>query len=199
MLISRLRFTILFLIIMLTANLLATGLSQNLPEEILNDWGVGHDSLMSGQFFRLITGTFLSHDTGMLIRQFIFAAVVIGYTEGVRGTTQTALLFFVLDIVGTLLLLVGVGLGAGLIDITALNDVGMSIGGFGLIGVAISTWRHKWFLFSLILIAITTKLIITPDLLPDAGHALALSLGFAMGHFLVFLERSAAKKIHSTR
>lgn len=184
MLILRLRFTILFLLVMLTANLLAGGLGQDLPAEMLSNWGIGHNSLLSGQFFRLITGTFLSHDVGMLIRQFIFAAVVIGYTEWVRGTTQTVMLFFVLDIVGTLLLLLGVGLGAGLIDITALNDVGMSIGGFGLIGVAIASWRAKWLLVALILIAIAAKLTIAPDLLADGGHALALSLGFVLGRVL---------------
>lgn len=184
MLILRFRFTLMFLLVMLTANLFTAGLGQNLPSAALNDWGVGHASLFSGEVFRLLTGTFLSHDAGMLLRQFIFAAVIIGYTEWVRGTLQTVLLFFVLDIVGTLLLLVCVGIaqGTGLIDITAMNDVGMSIGGFGLIGVALSTWRRKWLLLIIILVAIILKLIIAPHLLADSGHILALLLGFALGH-----------------
>lgn len=172
--------------VMLAANMLTTGFGQDLPNEALQDWGVGHDSFLSGEVFRLITGTFLSHDTGMLMRQFIFAAIVIGYTEWVRGTTQTALLFFGLDIIGTLLLLVFVGVaqGAGLIDLTAMNDVGMSIGGFGLIGLTLSRRRHKWLLLIVTLAAITLKLAIAPHLLADGGHVLALLLGFTLGKFL---------------
>lgn len=194
MLILRFRFTLVFLMAMLAANLLAAGLGQDLPSEMLRDWGIGHNSLMSGEIFRLITGTFLSHDAGMLVRQFIFTAVVIGYTEWLRGTTQTAVLFFGLDIVGTLLLLVCVGAaqGAGLIDITAMNDVGMSIGGFGLIGVALSTWRYKWLLVIVIFLAIAIKLVIAPHLLADAGHVLALFLGFILGQLFALLQPASA-------
>lgn len=199
MLIGRLRFTIAFLIVMLTANLLASGLGQDLSDEMLKKWGIGHNSLMSGQLFRLITGTFLSHDSGMLVRQFIFAAVVIGYTEWKRGSIQTALLFFSLDIVGTLLLLVSVGLGSGLIDITALNDVGMSIGGFGLIGVIMTMWRRKWLLLVMILLTIVAKLSIAPNLLADGGHALAVCLGFALGQLLLFLKRPPFEQTDRTQ
>lgn len=183
MLIFRFRFTLVFLLIMLAANLFAAGWGQDLSSQALRDWGVGHNSLLSGQIFRLITATFLSHDVGMLMRQFVFAAVVIGYTEWVRGSTQTASLFFGLDIVGTVLLLACVSLaqGSGLIDLTEMNDVGMSIGGFGLIGVAISTWRRKWLLLLTLLLAITVKLLIAPHLLADSGHVLALLLGFMVG------------------
>ncbi len=63
--IIRLRFTILFLLIMLIANFLAGSLAQDLPDGILADWGIGHDSVLSGEVFRLITGIFLSHDADM--------------------------------------------------------------------------------------------------------------------------------------
>lgn len=186
MLILRFRFTLVFLLVMLIANLLAAGLGGDLPDTMLRAWGVGHDSLRTGEAFRLLTGTFLSHDAGMLMRQLIFAAVVIGYTEWVRGTTQTVVLFFGLDIVGTLLLLACVGMaqGIGIIDIAALNDVGMSIGGFGLIGLALTTWQRTWLLLALILVAITLKLAIAPHLLADGGHVLALLLGVALGQVL---------------
>lgn len=186
--IIRLRFTILFLIAMLIANLLAGSLDQDLPGEMLEDWGIGHDSLRTGEVFRLITGTFLSHDSDMFIRQFIFAATVIGYTEWTRGTARAVLLFFGLDIAGTLLLLACVGWGAAVVNVTAMNDVGMSIGGFGLIGVAIATWRGKWPLFAAILLAIAVKFTIEPDLLADGGHVLALSLGLVLGGFVPLVE-----------
>ncbi len=192
--IIRLRFTILFLTVMLIASLLAEIPDRDLPGEILRDWGIGHDSLLSGQIFRLITGIFLSHDFDMFIRQFIFAAAVIGYTEWTRGTVRAALLFFGLDIAGTLLLLACVRWGAGLIDMTAMNDVGMSIGGFGLIGVTIASWRGKWPLMTAILVAIAVKFTIAPDLLADTGHVLALSLGFALGGLLPSLERATPEE-----
>lgn len=189
MVIVRLRFTALFLLVMLAANWLAVGWGQDLSHEALSDWGVGHNTLLSGDVFRLISSIFLSHDAGMFIRQLIFAAVVIGYTEWRRGSTQTALLFFGLDIVGTLLLLACVGLVQGMvaIDITAMNDVGMSIGGFGLIGLALSSWRYKWGLLSALLVAIAIKLAVDSHILADVGHFLALLLGFALGQIFLII------------
>lgn len=195
----RLRFTILFLSMMLIANLLAGSLAQDLPDNVLEDWGIGHDSLLSGQIFRLFTGIFLSHEPEMFIRQFIFAATVVGYTEWTRGTARAALLFFGIDFAGTLLLIACVGWGAGVIDLTATNDVGMSIGGFGLIGVAISAWRGKWWLFVAILLAIAVKFTIDPDLLADGGHLLALSLGFVLGGLMPPQERALPDDAYHAR
>ena len=44
---------------------------------MLRAWGVGHDSLRTGEAFRLLTGTFLSHDAGMLMRQLILVAITL--------------------------------------------------------------------------------------------------------------------------
>ncbi|MCQ0093509.1 hypothetical protein FGD77_17955 [Roseovarius sp. M141] len=169
---------------MLIANLLAGSLGRDLPDGSLADWGIGHDSVLSGEVFRLITSIFLSHDADMFGRQVVFAAAAIGYTEWTRASAVTALLFFGLDIAGTLILLACVGWAAGWVDLTSMNDVGMSIGGFGLIGVAIAQWRGKWLLLSVILLAIMAKFSIEPDLLADGGHVLALLLGFAVHRFL---------------
>ena len=187
--IFRLRFTVLFLFVMLIVNLLAGSLGNDLPDEILTDWGIGHDSLLSGEAFRLITGTFLSHDTDMFIRQCIFAATSIGYIEWTRGTWRAALLFFGLDITTTLMLLLGVNLGAGIIDLTALNDVGMSMGGFGLIGLALTDWPAKWLLLAAAVLGIAAKLMIAPDVLADGGHLIALVSGFALGNFMPRLAK----------
>ena len=192
--IIRLRFTILFLLIMLIANFLAGSLAQDLPDGILADWGIGHDSVLSGEVFRLITGIFLSHDADMLSRQVVFAAAVIGYVEWTQGSAVTALLFFGLDVAGTAILLACVGWSAGWVDLTSMNDVGMSIGGFGLIGVAIARRRGKWLLLSAILLAIIAKYSIEPDLLADGGHVLALMLGFALNSFLPRRELRRSKE-----
>ena len=182
--IRRLRFTILFLAMMLFANLFAGSLAFTLPRQMLADWGIGHDSLLLGEVFRLITGIFLSHDPDMFIRQTVFAAAVIGYTERRRGPVRAALLFFSLDITGTVILLACVGCAVGVVDLRSTNDVGMSIGGFGLIGVAIAEWRGKWLLPAALLLTIAVKFATSPDLLADGGHVLALFSGFVLGGLL---------------
>lgn len=182
--IIRLRFTILFLFVMLIANLLAGSLAGTLHARWLSALGVSYDALRSGETFRLVTGTFLSHDAGMFVRQFIFAGLVIGYTEIVRGTVLAASLFFVLDIFGTLVLMAVIGWGRPMVDLTAIGDVGMSIGGFGLIDVAVAGWRGRWILLITILLAITLKFYVAPDAVADVGHGLALILGFALGTVL---------------
>ena len=182
--ILRLRFTILFLAVMLGANLAAGTLGHALPAQILADWGIGHDTLFSVEVFRLITGTFLSHDGDMFLRQFGFAAVVIGYTEWRLGAARAAAWFFGLDIATTLLLLGCVELSTALHDLAAVNDVGMSLGGFGLIGMTIAGWHAKWFICGAILLAIGAKFCVAPDLLADAGHVLALLVGLASGSIL---------------
>lgn len=182
--IIRLRFTILFLLAMLIANLLAGSLWHKLPGDVLANWGIGHDAVFSGEVFRVFTGIFLSHDADMLARQLAFAAAVISCTEWTYGTGATALLFFGLDFAGSLILLACVGWAAGWVDLTAMNDVGMSIGGFGLIGVAIAEGRHKWLILFAILLAIAVKYGLAPDALTDGGHVLALLLGFGVNRYL---------------
>lgn len=181
---SRLRFTLLFLATMLVANIASGSTSNDLPHEILEAWGIGWDAVASGDVFRLVTGTFLAHDPDMFLRQIVFAATVIGYTEWQRGSLRTAALFFGLDLVGTLALLALVGWSAGLAQFAATNDVGMSIGGFGLIGLAIAGWQRHWLVLSLVLLAVGVKYGISPDPLADLGHILALGFGFAFGSVL---------------
>jgi len=180
----RLRFTIIFLLTMLLANLLSGSLRHDLPGSALATWGIGYDSVLSGEVFRLVTGIFLSHDADMLARQLAFAAAAIGYTEWTHGATTAALLFFGLDMAGTLMLLACVGWASGWVDLTSINDVGMSIGGFGLIGFAIAAWRRKWLLLFAILLAIGVKFAIEPDALADGGHILALLSGFAVNRIV---------------
>ena len=182
--VMRLRFTLVFLVVMIIANLFGGSLKDDLPGHVLAAWGIGHRSLLSGELFRLITGTFLSHDPGMFVRQLVFAALVIGHTEWMRGTRRATALFFGLDVTGTLILLALVGWGAGVADLTSMNDVGMSIGGFGLIGVTVAGRRHKWLLLSATALAIGAKYAVVPDPLADGGHVVALLLGFAAGRVL---------------
>ena len=177
----RFRFTLLFLTVMLIANIAAGTLDGELPEEVLAIWGIGQESVWSGDIARLLTGTFLSHDVDMFFRQVVFAAVALGYTEKVRGSWGAAGAFFALDIASTLILLTVVWMIPILSDMAALNDVGMSMGGFGLVGLAIAGARRRWILCTAVLLAIIAKIAIDFEPLTDTGHIIALMLGFLSG------------------
>lgn len=187
-------FTVMFLGVMVLANYLAGTLTGELPHNMLTTWGINHTAIVHGQLYRLFTGTFLSHDFGMFVRQMAFAATVIGYVEWTYGTPMTAGLFFGLDVVGTIILL---GLLAWLkpvLPLTNTYDVGMSIGGFALVGLSIAGWRWRWVLCGVILVAIAVKYAISPDVLADLGHVLALFLGLTMGLILPYIWSSQPKE-----
>lgn len=183
---SRLRFTLLFLLAMITANFLAGNFSDDLSLDVLDDWGVGQDSVWAGDLTRLLTGTFLSHDIDMLIRQIIFASVVIGYTEWNWGSIRAAITFFALDIGSTLLLLTAVWVLPSLADVAALNDVGMSMGGFGLIGFITANLRNRFGFFAFAMLGILVKIYFDFEPLTDTGHLIAICIGFVVGQFLRF-------------
>lgn len=180
----RFRFTLLFIVAMIAANVLAGTFLGELPFEALDDWGIGLESVWAGDLTRLLTGIFLSHDLDMLVRQVIFAAAIIGYTEWRWGSVRAAIAFFSLDIGSTLVLLAAVWSVPSLADVAALNDVGMSMGGFGLLGFITTGIRHRIALLTLVLLGILVKSALDFEMLTDTGHVLALFLGFFAGFFL---------------
>ena len=177
----RYRFTLLFLAALVFANTAAGTLDGELPGEMLEVWGIGQEAVWSGDFVRLLTGTFLSHDVGMFFRQIVFAALTLGYTERVRGSLPAAMAFFALEIGSTLVLLTAVWMLPSLSDVSALNDVGMSMGGFGLVGLAIAGVRYRWFFLFAVLLAISIKVAVDFEPLTDTGHVIALLLGVLVG------------------
>lgn len=181
--IGRLHFTLLFLFVMIAANSLVGVLDGELPAEILEDWGIGQESVWAGDLVRLLTGTFLAHDLDMLCRQLVFASAIIGYSEWRTGSGRTALAFFGLDMVSTLLLLTTVWLHPSLADVTGLNDVGMSMGGFGLVGLAIAGLRRRTAVLVLVSLGIAAKIAFDFEPLTDTGHVFAFGLGFLVGLF----------------
>lgn len=187
-LLRRFRLTLAFLAVMITANALAGTFSGALSDEALETWGVGQRAVWSGELTRLLTGTFLSHDPDMLVRQILFAALAIGYTEWRWGSGRALVLFVALDIGATLTLLTFIATLPGLGTLGGLNDVGMSMGGFGLIGLAIAGWRQRWLLVALVLLGIGTKVALAFEPLTDSGHVFALGLGYGVG---LLLHRSA--------
>ncbi|MEM8630032.1 MAG: hypothetical protein AAGF74_02230 [Pseudomonadota bacterium] len=182
---ARLPFTVIFVAIMVLANAAAGTLGGVLPDGALSDWGISHQSVREGEVHRLFTGTFLSHDLGMFLRQLVFAAAVIGLYEWTEGTRRAVIMFLAIDLAGTLLVLFGV-LPALVamhpeMDGTALSvlDVGMSAGGFGLIGALAAQRPRRWFYLVIICLAIGIKVWISFDAIADSAHLLCLFLGFA--------------------
>ncbi|MDU9004583.1 hypothetical protein [Sedimentitalea todarodis] len=198
--IRRIPFTILFLSIMVLANWFAGTLAGTLPAETLSNWGISHQTVVTGDLARLITGTFLSHDLGMFLRQLIFAGAVIGYFEWHGSTLRTAITYFSIDIVGSVIVLFAVvPLVAaipeiGQADARATLDVGMSAGGFGLIGAILASWPHKWLLLGAVVAAIVVKVWYDLDVIADSAHLICLLIGFAVQQTLSVRSRSWDRK-----
>jgi len=191
----RFPFTLAFLAIMVTANWLAGTFTGLLPPQALTQWGISHQSILNGEIFRLVTGTFLSHDFAMFLRQFCFAALVIGAFEWGDGTRRAITVFFTIDIVGTLLVLFAVlpfladmpdfGGRAAL----TMHDVGMSAGGFGLIGALVAKQPKAWQFLTLTLAAIAAKIGFSFEVIADTAHILCLLLGFGLQSWLTKWQR----------
>ncbi|EEB85470.1 hypothetical protein RGAI101_2623 [Roseobacter sp. GAI101] len=166
---------------MVVANGLAGSFTGPLDPQILAKWGIGVDALRGFDISRFMTAIFLSHDPSMLARQFFFAAGVIGLTEWIWGSWRAAALFFGLDIVSAAALIAVIAFFPVLDPLAEVTDVGMSLGGFGLIGVLLSMWRHRWIGLIGVSVLVATKYAFAPDPVADGGHVIALMIGFCVG------------------
>jgi hypothetical protein len=180
---GRVPLTLVFLAVMLAANGLAGTFSGPIDPEVLIARGIGVDALQGGDLLRFVTAIFLSHDLAMLLRQLAFAALVIGAVEWVWGSLAAAVLFFGIDVVSTVILLTAVALIPSLDTLTGVTDVGMSMGGFGLIGVLAGAVRWRGFWLVAVLCLVAAKYAVAPDPLADGGHVIALMIGFCTGFY----------------
>ena len=180
---ARVKFTGIFLLVMCMSNALVGTLNGALPMSALEAWGISHHSVIEGDVFRLLTGTFLSHGFGMFVRQFLFTACVIGAYEWLCGTTRAAVMFFSIDIAGSLIVLFVIlpliaTCAPASKAILSTFDVGMSAGGFGLIGALIYLQRFRWMLLVFALLAICAKISVAVYVIADCAHILCLFMGF---------------------
>jgi len=177
-------FTPLFIAGMLAANLHLGVPGGELANSDLEKFGVSLASLKDGDWIRLLTGSFLSHDVDMLIRQLLLAAFAIGWFEWRHGPLRTAAMFFFLDVLGTLLLMFGILLVLEFLELegfTGLHstfDVGMSTGGFGLIGASLYYVRWRGWVLLAGIVALVIKALVSPEPIADMAHLLMLPLGF---------------------
>ncbi|WOI56686.1 hypothetical protein [Palleronia sp. LCG004] len=177
----RVPFTLAFLAVMLAANAVAGTFSGHIDGTVLTARGIGVDAIRDGDVSRFVTAIFLSHDPAMLLRQLLFAASAIGITEWLWGSPRAAGLFFGIDLTATLVLLAAVALIPGLAALSKITDVGMSMGGFGLIGVLIAAHGKRAYELIAILGMVAGKYALAPERLADAGHVIALIIGFSIG------------------
>ena len=184
--IRRVPFTLVFLTIMVVANAVAGTLDGVISENALSNWGISHQSIRQLEIYRLVSGTFLSHDLGMFLRQVVFAATVIGAYEWTQGSRRALIMFVCIDIIGTLivlymilpiLVLVHPSIDSGSLQV---HDVGMSAGGFGLIGALAAQQRQRWLFLVAVCVAIVIKIWVSFDVIADLVHLLCLVLGFAI-------------------
>lgn len=187
----RIPFTLLFLTVMVVANASAGTFGGALPETALSDWGISHFSIRQGEMLRLFSGTVLSHDLGMFLRQMVFAGAVIGAYEWTEGSLRALGMFLSIDILGTLFVLFAVLPVLILLHPTiddgalAVYDVGMSAGGFGLIGALVAKLPYRWLFLLGICAGIGIKVRIDFDPIADSVHVFCLFLGFAFQRALV--------------
>lgn len=187
--VTRVPFTLVFLVLMVLANSMAGTLSGQLPAEALERWGLSHHSIRSGELTRLFTATFLSHNLGMFLRQIVFAAVIIGAYEWMMGTRRALAMFVCLDLLGTIAVLFVVlpmlvtETGPVTTDTLFDFDVGMSAGGFGLIGALIALQKWRWILLAAVALSVAVKIWIAFDPIADSVHILCLVVGFAVQSF----------------
>jgi hypothetical protein len=188
---SRVPFTILFLLLMVLANGLAGTLSGRLPFRRLREWGISHKRLLRGETFRLLSGTLLSHDRAMFARQMAFAASVIGYYEWQFGTVRAFLMFAGINLLGLLLVVFAVvpllarRMAQSSVRPLHSLDVGMSAGGFGLVGAIMVDLPHAAALLCATILAIGLKMRVKFEVIADTAHVVCLVLGFACQMILV--------------
>ena len=126
---------------------------------------------------RLVASLLLSHDLGIFLRQFLFAAAVIGHFEWHCSTQRTVSTFLAVDTLGTLIVLFNfVPLVASLPaqdHPTAHQtlDIGISAGGFGLIGAIPTGWPCKGLLMGAALKAIGITVLHSFQITADSAHA----------------------------
>lgn len=182
--IRKVPFTLAFLAVMLVANVAAGTFSGQIDPHVLAARGIGVDAMKDGNLMRFLTVIFLSHDLPMLLRQLAFAASVIGATELIWGTRCAVGFFFGIDVTATITLLAAIAFLPDFTGLAATTDVGMSMGGFGLIGVLIAAHRKALIWFVALLGLIAAKFAVVSEPLADGGHVIALIIGFGLGWYL---------------
>lgn len=184
----RFKMTIAFLAIMVLANYYTGSWSTVLPKIHLQQFGISLDTVSNGELGRLFTSTFLSHHSGMFVRQIFLAAFSIGIHEWHFGWLKTLVIFTSVNLLSTLglFVLLPIFFSQNLTEVSSQFDVGMSAGGFGLIGsLTFGIFgKQKFQLLFVVFSGLLLKLIFFPDVIADSVHVMAFPMGFGIAWLL---------------
>ena len=167
----------------LAANVAAGTHRGPLPPDLLRRWGVSAGAVIGHlELWRLASATLLTLGPGMLLRQVLFAGLALGVHEHRLGARRTLATFAVAD-AGSILSVLSVLAARGPAGdgLTALHDVGMSGGGFGLLGSLAGAGPHRRTLVVAGALALLGEAALRFDPLTDGIHLVAFLAGAAMG------------------
>lgn len=175
------------LTVLIAAIATATGAwSRRISPHILEEFGYSTQDLWSGRPWTLVTSIFLTSRPAMSWIIMVFAPLSIGLYEWLAGTRRAMIVFFAGDVLATLLLSLLVilplylaGLHAGA-QWALERDVGMSAGGFAVVGASIALAPQRWRLLLLggVCALVAVKMVIAAEPVADLVHVFGLILGF---------------------
>ena len=182
---------------MLAADMAVTHLLPGGRPEAVRSFGISLDALLRGEAWRAVTATMLVHDQGMLLRQLALSLLAIGLYERRVGTARAAGMFWTTDLLGTAILFGGIAWPyAAFVDpatpFGATHDVGMSGGGFGILGALAHDLggRRRRMVLAGGLAALGAMALRGGDPIADALHLVTFGLGY-VGAGLLASRRGA--------
>ncbi|HEY9640442.1 MAG TPA: hypothetical protein V6C57_08160 [Coleofasciculaceae cyanobacterium] len=184
----RLPFTLMMAIGILLIAILTGTTTSTLNPTLRQQWGFALHDLWDGTWYSLVTEVLFTTDPIMLCGILIFVWLSIGIYEWRVGTRQAALLYWLTDIGGSLILSLVLVLPLYLADtslgikLAYADDVGMSGGGFGCVGAwvhRLSYGKRKW-VFINILGYLLVHLIFFTSIFDDSLHLFSYIAGFCL-------------------
>lgn len=184
--IGRVPFTLTMLIGISIAGYLTGTPTSTINPVQLKRWGFALHDLWQGTWYSLVTEVFFTTHPSMFWGILGLVIGSIGLYEWQAGTGRSLRLYWLTDIVGSLLVTLGFVLPLYLaktplgLALAFDDDVGMSGGGFGCVGGWVhrlpQVWRRRVFVG--VLVYLVGHLIIVTDLFSDILHIVTFFLGF---------------------
>lgn len=146
----RLPFTLGLLAVVGVLVLVASGPGFASRPEVVARWGFALHKLWEGEVWTVVTATVLLHRPFLFPASALFLAYAVGVYEWAAGTRRALVVFWTADVVGALVLALGVVLplyAAGTAlghELAFADDVGVSGGAFGCLGAWMGRLPTRW-------------------------------------------------------
>lgn len=190
--IRRVPFTLIMLTGIVIVALITGATSGQLTPDVLNRWGFSLSDLWQGGWYSLVTEVLFTHSPFMFWGILPLVVCSIGIYEWQAGTRQTCLLYWIMDVGGTLIVSLVLVLPLYLartdlgMSLAFSGDVGMSGGGFASLG----GWIHQLpaparkRAFAAVAVYLILHLFVVTDLFSDILHLLTFPVGFWLDGWL---------------